>query len=64
MLSDVAEFAYKASEFYAPEHEHTLLWDDPDLAIEWPLHLLPGAAPRLSAKDMAGKTLRESITYP
>ena len=42
VLSDVAEFAYKATEFYAPQHEHTLLWSDEDVDIQWPLHLLPG----------------------
>ncbi len=39
VTSDVAEFAYKASEFYAPQHERTLLWNDPHVGIDWPLHL-------------------------
>ncbi len=64
VLSDVAEFAYKASEFYAPEHEHTLLWNDPTVAIDWPLHLLRVEAPILSAKDAAGTPLTEAQTYP
>ncbi len=63
VLSDVAEFAYKASEFYAPEHEQTLLWNDPTVAIDWPLHLIRQEAPILSAKDIAGKTLAEAATY-
>ncbi len=64
VLSDVAEFAYKASEFYAPEHEHTLLWNDPALAIDWPLHLIPAAAPILSGKDAVGTLLKDAETYP
>ena len=48
VLSEVAEFVYKCSEFYAPEHERGLIWDDPALAIPWPL---AGAAPTQSAKD-------------
>lgn len=63
VLSDVAEFAYKATEFYAPQHEHTLLWNDPEVGIEWPLHLIPAAAPLLSAKDQAGKLLAQAETY-
>ncbi len=64
VLSDVAEFAYKTSEFYAPEHERTLLWNDPALAIEWPLHLIRPGAPILSAKDAVGTRLAEAETYP
>ncbi len=63
VLSDVAEFAYKATEFYAPQHEHTLVWNDPAVAIDWPLHLIPGTAPILSAKDQAGKPLAQAETY-
>lgn len=63
VLSDAAEFAYKASEFYAPEHEQTLLWSDPTVAIDWPLHLIRQEAPILSPKDIAGKPLAEAATY-
>jgi dTDP-4-dehydrorhamnose 3,5-epimerase len=49
-LSDHAEVIYKATDYYAPEHERTIMWNDPTLAIEWP----PLAGPRLSAKDSAG----------
>lgn len=48
VTSDSADFLYKTTDFYAPECEGSLRWDDPDLAIEWPLH---GAAPTLSGKD-------------
>ncbi len=55
-LSDAAEVLYKASDFYAPEHERCIRWDDPDLAIEW-----PGEGGRIiSAKDAAGSFLREA----
>lgn len=54
VLSDDALFSYKCTDYYAPEHEFSLRWDDPELAIEWPV-----TAPRLSAKDQAGRSLRE-----
>jgi len=49
VLSEVAEFQYKCSDFYAPEEERGLRWDDPALAIEWPLD---GGAPILSDRDL------------
>lgn len=49
-LSDRAEVLYKATDYYAPEHERTILWNDPALAITWPL----SGEPVLSAKDRAG----------
>jgi dTDP-4-dehydrorhamnose 3,5-epimerase len=52
-LSDVAEVLYKTTDYRYAEHERCIRWDDPDLAIAWPLH---GAVPRLSAKDAAGAT--------
>ncbi len=55
VLSDFAEILYKATEFYAPEDERCILWNDPDLHIDWPL---PGT-PVLSAKDVAGTRLRD-----
>jgi dTDP-4-dehydrorhamnose 3,5-epimerase len=51
VLSDTAEFLYKTTEYYAPAHERCIAWDDPTLAIDWPLD---GIQPRLSAKDEAG----------
>ena len=50
VLSDYAEFLYKTTDYWAPEHERCILWNDPDLAINWPVN----AAPRLSDKDAAG----------
>lgn len=51
VLSDTAEFLYKTTDYYAPEFERCLAWNDPTLSIEWPLQ---GAAPLVSAKDAAG----------
>ena len=51
VLSESADFLYKTTDYYAPEHERCIAWDDPTLAIDWPL---AGNAPVLSAKDRAG----------
>ena len=51
VLSETAEFLYKTTEYYAPEHERCIAWDDATLAIDWQLG---GLVPRLSAKDQAG----------
>jgi dTDP-4-dehydrorhamnose 3,5-epimerase len=56
VLTESADFLYKATDFYAPEHERTLLWNDPDLAIDWPL--VDIGTPTLAAKDAAGTPLR------
>jgi dTDP-4-dehydrorhamnose 3,5-epimerase len=60
VLSEYADFLYKTTDFYAPEHERCLLWNDPDLAIEWPA----AGTPILSARDRAGVRLREAETFP
>jgi dTDP-4-dehydrorhamnose 3,5-epimerase len=60
VLSDTAEFLYKTTDYWAPEHERCIVWNDPDLAIDWQLG---GAAPLLSAKDQAGKLLRDAETF-
>lgn len=60
VLSDTAEFVYKASDFYAPQHERSIRWDDPDIGIDWPLN---GAEPILSAKDANGKNLKEAEVF-
>ena len=54
VTSDVAETVYKTTDYYAPEHERTLLWNDPALGIAWPL---AGGEPTLAAKDNAGAPL-------
>ena len=50
VTSDSADFLYKTTDYYAPQSEGCIRWDDPALAIEWPLH---GTAPAISAKDAA-----------
>ncbi|MEW6164431.1 MAG: dTDP-4-dehydrorhamnose 3,5-epimerase [Pseudomonadota bacterium] len=62
VLSDSADFLYKATDYYAPEHERSILWNDPDLAIDWPLDGI--GAPTLAAKDAAGLVLRNAEAYP
>lgn len=56
-LEDQTDFLYKCTDFYQPTAEHCVRWDDPELAIDWPLE---GLTPELSAKDQAGKLLAES----
>lgn len=51
VLSESAEFLYKTTDYYAPVHERAIAWNDPTLAIDWPLN---GKSPLLSAKDAAG----------
>jgi dTDP-4-dehydrorhamnose 3,5-epimerase len=60
VLSEFAEVLYKATDFYAPEHERCILWNDPQLRIDWPLT----GAPTLSAKDAAGVRLRDAEVFP
>ncbi|MFT5083740.1 MAG: dTDP-4-dehydrorhamnose 3,5-epimerase [Lentisphaeria bacterium] len=54
VMSETAEFVYKCTDYYAPEHERSLRWDDPSLAIDWPL--VAGQKPSLSGKDVNGDT--------
>ena len=60
VLSDFAQFLYKTTDYWAPEHERCLLWNDPDLAIEWPIQ----GAPVLAVKDQTGKLLRDAEVFP
>ncbi|PZU96219.1 MAG: dTDP-4-dehydrorhamnose 3,5-epimerase [Pseudanabaena sp.] len=59
VLSDFAEVAYKTTDYYAPNEERSLLWNDPDLAISWQFE----GEPILSAKDAAGKSLIEAEVF-
>ena len=53
VLSETAEFLYKTTDYWFPEHERTLLWSDPDLSIDWPIE-----NPQLSPKDLQGTILK------
>jgi len=59
VLSDSADFLYKATDYYAPEFEHTILWNDPELGIQWPMT----GEPVLSTKDAVGTTFRAAKVY-
>lgn len=59
VLSEHADVAYKTTDYYAPEHERVLAWNDPDLAIPWPLD---GATPITSFKDAAGRRLSDLVS--
>jgi dTDP-4-dehydrorhamnose 3,5-epimerase len=59
VLSEAADFLYKTTDYWHPEHERTLLWNDPALGIEWPLT----GPPVLNAKDAAGTPLRSAEVY-
>jgi dTDP-4-dehydrorhamnose 3,5-epimerase len=61
VLSETAEFEYKCSDFYAPEFERAIRWDDPDIGIDWPLP--DGERPVLSNKDEAAPLLKDAETY-
>ncbi len=59
VLSDAAEFLYMTTDYYAPEHERAILWNDPDLAIDWPL----AGEPLLSEKDRQAALFREAELF-
>ncbi|HFQ88993.1 MAG TPA: dTDP-4-keto-6-deoxy-D-glucose epimerase, partial [Desulfobulbus sp.] len=59
VLSEAAEFLYLTTDYYAPEYERAVIWNDPDLAIDWPLE----TAPSLSAKDSAAPLFRDADLF-
>ena len=59
VTSESAEFLYKTTDYWSPAHERTLLWNDPQLAIPWPLT----AEPLLAAKDASGRPFGEAETF-
>lgn len=60
VTSEAAEFLYKTTDYWAPEYERSILWNDPAVGIDWPLD----GAPLLSGKDQAGKLLADAEVYP
>ncbi|WP_077338940.1 dTDP-4-dehydrorhamnose 3,5-epimerase [Pseudocolwellia agarivorans] len=61
VMSESAEFVYKCTDYYAPEHEVSMLWNDPELAIQWPL--INNELPQLSAKDKNGLAFSNAPTF-
>lgn len=61
VLSDSADFLYKVTDFWAPQHERAIRWDDPEIGVKWPLPA--GAKPVLSAKDCTAAPLYEAEVY-
>jgi dTDP-4-dehydrorhamnose 3,5-epimerase len=59
VVSDYADVLYKTTDYYAPQHEHCILWNDPELAIAWPLN----GPPELSPKDVHGKRLKDAQVF-
>jgi dTDP-4-dehydrorhamnose 3,5-epimerase len=59
VLSQSAEFLYKTTDYWYPEHERSLLWNDPELGIDWPL----AGPPQLAAKDQAGQRLLDADVF-
>jgi len=60
VLSEMAEFLYLATDFYAPEHERCIIWNDPEIKIDWPIDFIPS----LSEKDARGGLLKGAELYP
>ncbi|HIE57846.1 MAG TPA: dTDP-4-dehydrorhamnose 3,5-epimerase, partial [Anaerolineales bacterium] len=61
VTSDWAEVIYKTTDYYAPQWERTILWNDPEIGIEWPI--VSGTLPLLSSKDQQGKLLSEAELF-
>ena len=59
VISDEAEFVYKCTDYYNPKAEHSLIWNDKTVGIEWPLD----GDPSLSGKDLAGKILNNAVVF-
>ena len=59
VVSEHADMLYKTTDYYAPEHEHCIQWNDPALAIPWPL----AGPPDLSPKDQKGKPLKDAKVF-
>lgn len=60
VLSDLAEFLYKTTDYYAPVHERAIIWSDPDVAIEWPAI---GMSPQLSTKDAVASAFADAAVF-
>ncbi len=63
VLSEFADFMYKSTDYYAPEFERSVKWDDPDLAIDWRLSDIMATRPTLSAKDLSAPSFRDAEKF-
>lgn len=63
VLSESADFLYKTTNYYAPEWDRGVRWDDPEIGIQWPLDALQGIAPQLSAKDQAQPMMKDAEVF-
>jgi dTDP-4-dehydrorhamnose 3,5-epimerase len=61
VMSDAAEFVYKCTDYYNPQHEHTLLWSDETIGIQWPIEA--GVLPHLSEKDAQAKRFADAVYF-
>jgi dTDP-4-dehydrorhamnose 3,5-epimerase len=60
-MSETAEFVYKCTDYYAPQYEESLKWDDPTINIDWPL--VNGEQPNLSEKDLDGLHIQDAAVF-
>ena len=61
VMTEYADFLYKCTDLYSPDHDQSMLWDDPEVGIEWPL--VNGAAPILSEKDINAKSFADAPKF-
>jgi len=61
VMTETAEFEYKCTDYYAPDFERSIRWDDPDIGIDWPL--LGGEQPKLSSRDAVAPLMKDAETY-
>lgn len=61
VLSEIADIVYKVTDYYAPEHERCLIWNDPTIGINWPTNKI---TPTLSGRDRAGTLLKDAELFP
>ncbi len=60
-ISREAEFVYKCTDYHAPEYERSIMWNESDIAVDWPI--IPGTSPILSQKDELGLTLENAEVF-
>lgn len=63
VLSESSDVLYKTTDYYSPDSERCLVWDDPQVCINWPLNQIPNSIPILTAKDLAGRSLSDADLF-